>query len=345
MSLIFFDGFDGYNSGPDLVAHGKWYTNINVDSSTFTRNGVGRSIYFNNGASGSANYLPFSADKYNTAMYIGLAISIAQSQPLQEYAIGFLNSGGVEQCFIGFVPVTATEYKLRAMRGATTLWTSNVTLNAGSWYYIELKVLIHDTNGILDLVVNDVADSSFSGNTRNTASSTFYFVDFRSTGTTSGVGWYMDDVYVCDSSGTFNNTYLGEVICSQAPLTGDSSVAWSRNTGASNYLAVDDLLGSPDDATTYVFSLTPTDRDEYTLTNTSGADTVFGVKVNVRAQKDGANARSLKYGIKTGVNQRETQVILGAGYSNFQTIHETYDGTNQWTTATLDAAVATIEVV
>jgi len=154
-------------------------------------------------------------------------------------------------------------------------------------------------------------------------------------------------LYICNNVGTINNTYLGEVLCLRLPPTADVAAGFSRNAGASNYLAIDDVLGAPDDATTYVYSSVVTTRDEYALTDVGSTDIIYGVKVNTRAQKDAVNPKSFKHGIKTGANQQSSaNILLTQGYLNYQDIYESSDGAGTaWTPTTLNAAVSFLEVL
>jgi len=338
MSLLFFDGFDGYDSGADLTNFGGWVYNAGATVSSTVRLGSGKSLNI----PWNVPMIRYAcADQNGKTVYIGFAFSpISTPSASQLFHIGDASNNLQVSLYLN------AGNKLEARNYSNSVLATGVsTVAVGVWYYIELKIKVASSGGIFDCKLGGVSEFTFSGNTQSQGTAAVGAIGWDNV---TGVPWnyLLDDVYLCNSDGSINNTYLGEVLCKHLPLIGDTTAGFTRNTGASNYLAVDDLIGSPDDATTYVSATTTGTRDEYTLTNTSGTNAIFGVKVNTRVQKDAANPKSFKHGIKTGANQQDATVSLGIGYSNYQNIYESSDGAGTaWTSGTLDSAVSTIEVV
>jgi hypothetical protein len=337
MSLLFFDGFDGYDSPTDLTNYGGWYSNNGAPTSSIVRVGTGKSMQLGNSTDRLRYVLP--TDHAGKTLYIGFAVyfsNITSSIFVEIYNTFLQRHVYIQISSSGNLQVVFSD--------GTILSTGTTTLLASTWYYIEIKVLIANSGGIIDCVLNGASEFVFSGDTQYQTTNSVGYISFPNYGGITSV--YIDDLYILNNDGSVNNTYLGEVLINRLVQTGDSSVAFTRNTGATNYEAIDDMLGAPDDATTYVYATTTGTKDEYTLSNTVSANTIYGVKVNTRAQKDDVNPKSFKNGIKTGATQQDVTHSLGIGYTNYIDIFETSDGgTTLWTPTTLDAAVSTIEVV
>lgn len=349
MSLLLFDGFDGYDTIPDMYTYGGWtnaaYQNSVIDSTV--RVGTGKCIKLIPASSVYATVKrPLPADHYGSDVYIGFALKLAAGSPTGGI-LSMNSSASNQQCYLNVLAVTSSTFNLCAYKGATLLATGTATINADTWNYVEIKVKVHNTSGIFDCKINGISDFTFSGNTRDSAASEFANITFTGTTNTGNtVSTYVDDLYVCNSTGSVNNTYLGEMRAEIITPTSDSSVAWTHNTGTSNWSAVDDAIGAPDDDTTYVSSSTSAARDEYGLSDLTVVATVAGVKVVTRAEKDDANPLSFKHGIKSGATDQQVQYSLGVGYSNFIDIFETSDGaTTAFTPTTVNSLLSTIEVV
>jgi hypothetical protein len=337
MSLLFFDGFDGYDAPSDLANYGGWSSIINSAISSTVRTGSGKSYQVTQSGENRAVYT-FNTAQSGKTLYVGFAFRTPT------IASGLLfslldSSSGRQLCFC----MNSTgKLELRQGDTSSVLATGTTILGLNTWYYIEIKMLVANSGGIFDCVLNGTSEVTYSGDTQYQSTNNVAKLSFSSTAT---VDWLLDDMYVLNSDGSLNNTYLGEVLINRLAQTGDSSVAFTRNTGATNYEAIDDMLGATDDTTTYVYATVAGTKDEYTLSNTVSANTIYGVKVNTRAQKDDVNPKSFKHGIKTGATQQDVTHSLGIGYANYVDIFETSDGgTTLWTPTTLDAAVSTIEV-
>jgi hypothetical protein len=340
--MLFFDGFDGYDAVSDLTSFGGWSNgfNGNGDSiSTAVRVGSGKCFKVGNN---QGIKLIFSANQSTKTIYAGFAYKPAVSgngNSICEFENG-------TEAILSLVLNATNNLEIR--RGnyfGTVLGTGSMAFSTSSWGYIEIKAFVENTVGKVEVLVNGIVDiAEYTGDTQYAATDSV--ASFTVGGRNSGIIGYYDDFYILNSDSSINNTYLGEVVINRLAQTGDSSIAFTRNTGATNYEAVGDLVGAPDDSTTYVYATTSGTRDEYTLSNTVSANTIYGVKINTRAQKDDVNPKSFKNGIKTGATQQDVTHSLGIGYTNYIDIFETSDGgTTLWTPTTLDAAVSTIEVV
>ena len=343
MSLVFFDGFDQYDANSDLFNFGGWTGSYNGGASSFSstvRSGAtGKCAVFSANSLGIYVTLPEQAAK---TVYVGVSINLS-SLTVGNPVLSVMTAGDGYQATV--ILTSGNVLSVYRGGGSTLLASGSIALSAGVWYYVELKALVADASGILEVKINGTTVATYTGDTQSQGTNTFTRVAIG--GLNSGQACSFDDFYILNSDGSVNNTYLGEQRVEIITPTSDSTVAWTRNTGATNFSAVDDLIGAPDDDTTYVSSSTSTQKDEYGLSNLVGtASAVAGVKVNTRAEKDDANPLSFKNGIKSGATNQQVTHTLGQGYSNFIDYFETSDGgSTAFTGTTVNSLLSTIEVV
>jgi len=338
MALLLFDGFDGYDSLADVVDMGLWASCVPSASLISTvRYGTGKCLKM------SYNFFflqyVFPADQAAKTLHVGF--SLMQENPLINAPI-FLLSNAVNSLQLRLY-VNASQ-KLEARGAGAAIWaTGTTTLKVGVYYYIELKLLVANSSGIFDCRINGLSEFTFSGDTQVAATNEVKQLWFGNE-SNSNCSWRLDDVYVLDTTGTLNNTYLGEQRAELIYPTSDSTVAFSHNTGASNWDAINDVVGAADDDTTYVLGTTG-QKDEYGLANLASVNTVAGVKVMTRASRDDINAVNLKTGIKSGTTNQQVTHAVTVGYTNFVDIFETSDGAGTaFTTTTIDSLLSTLEV-
>jgi hypothetical protein len=337
MSLIYFDGFDQYDTYSDLTTFGGWYAVSSIfDISTFVRYGTGKSL-LGTGVPAARYLLP--SEQAGLTVTVGFAY--LKGNPTNNFTLLTICDTALSvQVYLTINPFGYLEAK----RGSTVLVTGNTPILPNTWYYIEVQFLVADAGGTFDCRVNNVNEFSFVGDTQSSASDSVASVTWAGSGTVGG--YYIDDLYILNSVGAINNTYLGEQRCMFLPPIGDNSVAWTRNTGASNFSAIGGVLGNPDDATTFVSASAPGVKDVYDLTDiASDAIAVAGVKLITRSQKTDVNPKSFKHGIKSGGTDQQVTYSLGTGYANYIDVFETSDGATPFTPTTINSLTSTIEVV
>ncbi len=156
-------------------------------------------------------------------------------------------------------------------------------------YFIEFRALVADV-GSAQVWVDEVEWLSFSGDTQHTAN-----------GGVAAVGWgsfWWDDPYVVDTTGTVNNSRLGDIACAGLAVTGAGDAAQFTPVGAAaNWDCVDEI--PPDDATTYVQSSTVDQSDLHVAEDLPPELTeVKAVVLAARAQKSDAGAANIALGVK-----------------------------------------------
>lgn len=218
MTLLFMDGFDHYSTA-DITK--KWDSRVSSSNS---------GIYPDAGRRGGGAFQIVNEAEVvklfpaTTTVIVGAALSSA----------GFPASPATNTGFIRFKDSTTTHVSvhpmsdgsLRVYRGdVTTLLGSTATgvISTAGYQYIEAKVTIDDTAGAVELRVNGVTVLSLTGiDTRNAGNASCNSVRVGGTFGSNVVG-YVDDLYICDASGSINNDFLGDIRIDVLAPSGDGT--------------------------------------------------------------------------------------------------------------------------
>jgi hypothetical protein len=168
------------------------------------------------------------------------------------------------------------------------------------WHYIEIYATIDASVGRATIRLDGSSTPAidFTGNTRN--GGTNLTIDAIRLGAASNNNpTLFDDLYVCNSLGGVNNTFLGDMrVQTSLPIGAGSDTQWAVQGAASNYLAVDD---SPYNSADYVYATTTGQRDLYALGDLSATTaSVKAVQSNIVAMKGDAGTVSIKPALKAG---------------------------------------------
>lgn len=171
---------------------------------------------------------------------------------------------------------------LRAMNSPNVQVGSDFALSTGQWYRIEIKCFSHASTGTIDVLVDGVSVVSATG--LNTGGGDINGMQFGS-GVSLTHEYFIDDVAVNDTSGSFQTSYpgAGKVICLRPTATGDANdFTRGGSDSGTNWGQVDEV--TPNDGTDYNNSTTLNHVDMFNVTDSGmgGSDTVGVVHVGMR---------------------------------------------------------------
>lgn len=329
MSLEFMDGFDHYQTFSQ-----KWDNNASGNNSNQTpaRFGGGSASFFTGTIALSQGQLSAVSTRI-----IGFALYINNSGIAAGGIVNFLLAG-TTQCDLRY---TSTG-QLQVTRNGTVLGTSTFQMLTFVWYYIEISVTINGSTGAFDVHVNGTSVLSASGvNTANAGGTT---TDSLKIGCTTGQGQNLnfDDLYILNTSGAANNTFLGDSrIVTQVPNSDGTHTAWTPSSGTNRYSRVNEI--PPDGDSSYIFDSTPGDENTFGFpaTTISGTGVVAAVQVNMCARKDDVTTRSIEDLCHSGGSDFAGANIyaLITTYLIYRQIRETDPATGlAWTLAGVNAA-------
>lgn len=209
-----------------------------------------------------------------------------------------LRDGGSDQITIRISSSGALEAR-RGDANGTLLGSSAAGIFLiNQWIYIEAKVTIDNTVGVVELRVNGGTSPvlNLTGqdtqNTSNAFTNRYFYQDS-----------FIDDHYLCDTTGAVNNNFLGDVKIETLYVNGaGNSTQFTPSTG-SNFQNVDETQTSNGD-TDYNFSNTVGHKDTFTMTNlltTSG--NIFGVQSHINTRKDDVGTREITTLIRNGTTE------------------------------------------
>lgn len=340
MALLFCDGFDHYATADILKKWDLFGGGSMAIGGSYGRNGTAGILFTTDGVS------PLTS-KYILSNPATIIVGMAINPP----AVSNFNSSW------GFIRLRDSDTdhlilyhggdgSLAVYRAGTSLGSASAgTLPAGVFSYVEFKATINDTTGSIEVRVNGRTVISASGiDTKNSANAYVNRVAINGAGNSGNT--LIDDLYICDTTGSTNNDFLGEIrIKTVMPTAEGTNSAWTPLSGTDNALMVDEA--SQDGDTTYNYTDTLNARDTHAIADIASlGGAVYGVAVNVMARKEGDVVRKIKPVIKSSATYSlGAEATLLSSYMNAQAIYETDpNGSVVWTETTVNAMEAGVDL-
>lgn len=269
----------------------------------------------------------------------------------------YFESGVNEQFHIELITTNGVGFRVALYRGATLInETGNFPFSV--WQYFELKVFINTTTGTYELRRNGVVEISGSGvNTALAGNVGADIFAFRWT-TDQSSRLRLDDMYICDGSGSKNNDFLGPRIVEMVEVTanGDTNQWDNDNTGvpdANNFDQVNDSGGSAPDESGAGGTISSDTNGEVNLFTMSDLQQITGnidfVFLGIQAAMAAAGSRTLRFKFRhnstTTVNG-DSFVVNSTVYDEFIQVWDDNPVTAvAWDVTDIDAAQFGLEVV
>ncbi|EYS89517.1 hypothetical protein CF68_32970 [Cupriavidus sp. SK-4] len=331
MTLLFIDSFDHYATA-DITK--KWTSNsgtTSISASGGRRGGGAASL--DPGASLS------KAVPAASAFVVGAAFNFAGYGASSNGILMRLYDAGAAQCELRMNP----DGTLSVTRNgaAVTGGTSASPLPLNVYNYIEWKITIADSIAANSCKVRvngvDWITVATGQDLKATANASANQVNIGAP--VSGGGFSLDDLYICNQSGSANNDFLGDVrIDAVYPTSDGANTGMTPSTGTTHYSLVDDATPNTTD---YVESSIAGQKDTYGMGDiTHTPVSIFGTQINIAALKDDAGARSIKAVTRSGgTDYSGSSQALGTGQLYYSEIRETDPATSAaWTKTNLNAA-------
>jgi len=227
-------------------------------------------------------------------------------------------------------------------------------LHMDTWYYIELKVLLHDSAGTAEVRINNVTVLTYSGQTNGEYPTGISYAPiplppemFHANGESNNHTW-IDDLYILDGSGPAPwNTFLGDCRVEYLkPRANGALQEWPTVVGAAHWFAVNDNA-TPDEDGSYVEANAAnlTDTYRYDPTGLPTGQPVYGAQLSLYAEKTETGPRVIAPVMNTVVGPPN----YGPSYLSYQYYTVPY-ATNPatglaWTVATINAIDAGVKVI
>ena len=322
MALLWIDGFDHYSAAQSnrMYEDGAMFNM----STSIARTGQGA----------NPHYLDFGVKKYLGTNARTLIVGFAHYNDNDTYQswswlVRFYD-GTTEQCRLE----RGSEGKLRLYGNNTLLAESPaVTYRGKQWCYIEIKITFGNP-GSYEIRVNTRTVMSGTGRTTSTDNNYANWVGWHGQN-----GDWIDDLYICDDTGTQNNDFLGDIkVVTILPNADGSNTGWTPSSGTSHYSLVNETPANDDTNYLYTSTVGATDTENFQDITLTGS--IRGILQLACIRKDDAGARSACLVCRVGTTDYEgPEVSLGTSYTYLKQIRETNPATGApWTVADINAA-------
>jgi hypothetical protein len=201
---------------------------------------------------------------------------------------------------------------LEAVVGGSTVASSSNALVDGTTYHIQVHIQIADA-GIFQVKLDDNQVINFSGDTKPGADTT---VDIFRWGGINGVCRW-DSLTVNDTLGAADNSWPGILRFQRMLPTGPGNYVnnWSRNAGANNWDAVDEVPHDSD--TTYLFTTTANLYESFSMADHTLTNVIFKALLTAAIAKKDSGTVQLALGIRDNDNSTDyfgANSTLGTSY-------------------------------
>lgn len=210
---------------------------------------------------------------------------------------------------LGSVRWNSTSKKFEIYTGTATLQATGTALQqavpqGGTWFNLNIRILLHASTGVIDVRFegNTASDCIFNGNTLPSGSNLNGILIGNIVGNTPQV---YDNLFVCDTSGSQNNSWPGVIRASTQFPTGKSATndAWTADSGTNKYDRVNE---QPANESSHVFSESTGQKQGFTYAAPAFSGIIKAVVINDLAHKISLG------GIKQGVRISGTDYASGA---------------------------------
>lgn len=359
MALLFLEGFEGYaTTGDRILSSGttRW---------TYSYHNVAPG--FNAGTYRTAQVTAGNSRSYQvSSRYEGMDMLAVPSSTELVMGFGFYrgtSTVGVVAGICGFgfddgsqgivlahSHSTGTLYA--SVPGAwgqpgANLGTASITLSLDQWYYIEVRAKLGTTTGEFEVKVDGVQVLNLTGINTAAGGITSYRVAtfaLHNLGN-NWINFLYDDLYVCDTTGTTNNGFIGPLSVYSLMPTGAGSSTQLTATGAgTNWQCVNDATNN--NATSYVSTGITGQKDYYTFQSLPGTVTnVAGVVLRTCSTLGTSGSRKLKMNMQyaASVISSALKVLsFGSWKQDYYAADLAPDGT-AWTPAKVNSTEAGVE--
>jgi hypothetical protein len=361
MALIFYEGFDTYNSLTELrsarpyVDPGYYvafsgYPNFQTNEGRFGGKsfGGGYWVYW-----GLINITSFTTD---TELYTGRAVKL----PINDEGLicFYGNVGGTNSPDVYVTVSAGVIYAYYVNSGGTNilLGQSSIRFQYNIWHYIEARCKMSTDNttsdGIVEVWLNNekiISNTSCVTKKSNT-STTWLGINFSSATVTNGGEWRNDDIYITDTTGPAPwNTRLGDIrIASIVPSADVGANTGTPSTGSTHWGVIDELPYNTSDYLTIPNSSGNAEKFAHAPIPTVPSK-IFSISSSMYVLKSdvgSANIRSILVSNTSGYQSNANTTYLNTNYTRYVDVFDKNPETgNTWTSGEFSNTLIGVEVV
>ena len=351
MAILWIDGFDHYGDITNLTGYGVYglRTNCSLETSSVRTGTTSLRI-----ASGSNSRLTKQLPSDQASVGVGYAfwLTNATSRPEGLTLVRFNGPGGATptQCWVS----VDQDGHLNLYRGSSLFnppntgslifRTTQQVVFSQAWQHFECFYEPDGATSSIEVRIDGVTwinESSFPigsttfGGTTDTVATTVAIENIN-----GGTNFYIDDFYIWNTSGAYNNDFIGDKKVATLMPNADTSVAdWTPDSGSDGYARIDEI--GPDGDTSYIGTDTPGDESEFDYeAMPAEAIAINAVMALPAAKKTDAGDCTIRTDIVSGGDDTAgTLRPITTAYTYWPDVFETDPATGAlWTKSGVDAA-------
>lgn len=270
MALRFIEGFEAYHTVNDtsigtLLPRKGWTSSVQQDLKITQGRITGKSLKIGRAAS-NRDVITTPALTAGNTWIIGFAIN-----RLNNFYGDFLilyGSDGSTQLTLSIPNNDRSAVAIKRSTQSYEIGRIGPIFESNRWAYIEIKFYIDQLLGYVEFKKDGTLMGRIPSDTVGSLTSTnvnkFTFQSLDGVNTTN---YYLDDLYICDSTGSNNNDYLGPIAIEMLQPTGTgANSGWVPSTNAA-WSCVDDIPCNDD--TDYATANAIGQKDTYNFSNLS----------------------------------------------------------------------------
>jgi hypothetical protein len=330
MALLWIDGFDHYASGQQLrfydEASGTFSPSTSIKRTGSQSVALDGSSHISKYVNNAPTLIVGAALYFNSGTY---------TDPVNGYLVKFFDLT-TEQCNVKL----GQNGRILLYRGSTMLDQTDILVYPlQKWFYFEVKITFA-TNGSWTVRINKQIVRSVSGiNTIQSSNSYANKIEISAGSQSSSNPIYWDDYYICDTTGTYNNDFLGDIkVVTVYPNAEGSLLQWTPSSGTTHYTLVDEA--TPNDDTDYLYTSTVGATETANFQDVSLVGSIAGIMHVACIRKDDAGTRTAALICKIGSNVYEgNEISIGNSYTFLKQIREVDPSTGlPWSITGFNAA-------
>lgn len=229
---------------------------------------------------------------------------------------------------------------LEAYRGTiTSLALATEPLRVGTWNYIDVKVVLHDSTGSIQVRLNGQDIINETNIDTKYSSGTFKYGSVSIEAFERGA-W--DDIYIYDDTGGTPSLQGSRAVENLSPTSDDTS-QWTPSIGSDHYALVNDTTIND---TTYVSHSTINEVDDWGYSNITEIDGgILGLAQWTRATTNDGGIRTVNSLCESNSTEDLDSVAHSEGFETlYRIIDEDPDTSTAWTVSGVNAATFGVEV-
>lgn len=336
MALLGYDGFEG-------IVQGDLSLRYTVTATPLVEAGGVEGRRLNCSASANIEGITVSVPS-TTEMIVGFNFQLTAS-PAQNYAFFEFREGATVHVCVGGSATDTLRVTAGTQSGTLLAENTGYAWPIGAWVFVEIRVLISNTVGEVEIFVDGTSVLSATGLDTNNggASGVINALGPIVRRTNAAPDFLFDDWYWLDTSGVApDNDFLGPIRVDRLVPTSDGGTTdFTPSTGSDNFAMIDESL--PDGDTTYNEATTIGSKDIVGMGDLPTASgTIFAVQTRVRARRTDAGAVQLTPSIISSGNEEDGAAVgLSASYTELRDLFTSDpNGGGAWA----DSAVNALQV-